>query len=70
MLAKDKKIQTFTGDNLDAIVETGEFDSVAVSFINNIIPYVENSSGTNATITAQAFLVTLTTLKSALCSRR
>jgi hypothetical protein len=53
--AKDKKIQTFTGDNLDAIVETAEFDLQAgrSSLINNIIPYVENNSGTTLTVTAQ-----------------
>lgn len=53
--AKDKKIQTFTGANLDAVVETGEFDLQAgrSSLINNIIPYVENSSGATLTITAQ-----------------
>ena len=53
--SKDKKIQTFTGDNLDAIVETGEFDLQAgrSSLVNNIIPYVENNSGTTLTVTAQ-----------------
>jgi hypothetical protein len=53
--AKDKKIQTFTGDNLNAIVETGEFDMQAgrSSLINGIIPYIENDSGSTLTVTAQ-----------------
>lgn len=53
--SKDKKIQTFTGENLDAIVETAEFDLQAgrSSLVNNVIPYVENHSGTPLTITAQ-----------------
>lgn len=53
--AKDNKIQTFTGDTLPAVIETGEFDVKAgsSSLINNIIPYIENNSGANAVITAQ-----------------
>ena len=53
--AKDKKIQTFTGDNLDAIVETGEFDLQAgrSSLVSGIIPYIENDSGSALTVTAQ-----------------
>lgn len=53
--SKDNKIQTFTGDNLDAIVETGEFDLQAgrSSLVSNIIPYVENNSGVPLTVTAQ-----------------
>lgn len=53
--SKDKKIQTFTGDNLDAVVETGEFELQAgrSSLINNIIPYVENSTGLDLTVTTQ-----------------
>lgn len=53
--SKDKKIQTFTGDNLDAIVETGEFDLQAgrSSLVNNVIPYVENSSGVPLNVTTQ-----------------
>jgi len=53
--SKDKKIQTFTGENLDAIVETAEFDLQAgrSSLVNNIIPYVENDSGLDLTVTAQ-----------------
>ena len=53
--SKDKKIQTFTGENLDAIVETSEFELQAgrSSLINNIIPYVENDSAVSATITSQ-----------------
>lgn len=53
--SKDKKIQTFTGDNLDAVVETSEFELQAgrSSLVNNVIPYVENSSGLDTTITAQ-----------------
>lgn len=53
--SKDKKIQTFTGENLDAIVETAEFDLQAgrSSLVNNIIPYVENDSGFDLTVTAQ-----------------
>ena len=53
--AKDNKIQTFTGDTLPATVETGEFDIQAgsSSLINGIMPYVENSSGSTTTVTAQ-----------------
>lgn len=53
--SKDKKIQTFTGENLDAIVETSEFELQAgrSSLINNVIPYVENDTGLSATITSQ-----------------
>ena len=53
--AKDNKIQTFTGDTLPATVETGEFDIQAgsSSLINGIMPYVENSSGSATTVTAQ-----------------
>lgn len=53
--SKDNKIQTFTGDNLDAIVETGEFELQAgrSSLINNVIPYVENDTGLDLTVTSQ-----------------
>jgi len=53
--ARDKKIHTFTGENLDAVIETAEFDvkSGYSSIINNVIPYVENNTGSALTVTAQ-----------------
>lgn len=53
--AKDKKIQTFTGENLDAVIETGEFELQAGrhSIINNVIPYVESSGGADLTVSVQ-----------------
>jgi len=53
--AKDKKIQTFTGDTLAAIIETGEFEvkKGSVSLVRNIIPYVTTGSDSTGTVTAQ-----------------
>lgn len=52
--AKDKKVQSFTGDRLAATIETGEFDVSPGkrSLVNNIIPYVTSASGTAPTISA------------------
>ena len=52
--AKDKKVQSFTGDRLEATLETGEFDVSPGkrSLVNNIIPYVTSASGTAPTISA------------------
>ena len=49
--AADKKIQSFTGDRLPAVIDTGEFQlGKTRSLINTIVPYV---SGQMPTITAQ-----------------
>ena len=54
--SKDNKIQTFTGEVLDAVVETGEFE-VKTGFrstVNNIVPYVTlRPSAVSGTVTAQ-----------------
>lgn len=50
--AKDKKIQSFTGDCLDATIETGEF-SVSPgrrSLVNNILPYTTSKTGQSPTV--------------------
>ena len=50
--AKDKKVHSFTGDCLDATIETGEF-SISPgrrSLVNNIIPYTTSGSGQSPTI--------------------
>jgi hypothetical protein len=53
--AKDKKIQSFTGENLSAVIETSEFDLKAghSSVITGVIPYVETDSGSGYTLTSQ-----------------
>ena len=49
--AKDKKVQSFTGDRLDAVIDTGEFQvGKNRSLVNTIIPYVD---GQSPTVTAQ-----------------
>ena len=50
--AKDKKVHSFTGDCLDATIETGEF-SVAPgrrALVNNVIPYMTSKSGQSPTV--------------------
>lgn len=53
--AKDKKIQTFTGDTLSATIETTEFEGQKGSFslVRNIVPYVTLRDSGNGTVTAQ-----------------
>ena len=50
--AKDKKVHSFTGDCLDATIETGEFQVSPGkrSLINNVIPYLTNKSGQSPTV--------------------
>lgn len=52
--AKDKKVQSFTGDSLAATIETGEFSVAAGqrSLINNVLPYVATKSEQTPTISA------------------
>ena len=52
--AKDKKVQSFTGDSLAATIETGEFSVAAGkrSLINNVLPYVATKSEQEPTISA------------------
>jgi hypothetical protein len=53
--SKDDKIQTFTGDTLTAIVETGEFEvrKGNRSLIRNVIPYVTLRENETGSVTAQ-----------------
>ena len=53
--SKDDKIQTFTGDTLAAIVETGEFEvrKGNRSLIRNVIPYVTLRENETGAVTAQ-----------------
>jgi hypothetical protein len=51
--AKDKKVQSFTGDTLAATIETGEF-AIAPgrhSLVNNVIPYLGAKLGQSPTAT-------------------
>jgi hypothetical protein len=51
--AKDKKVQSFTGDTLAATIETGEF-SIAPgrhSLVSNVIPYLGAKPGQSPTAT-------------------
>ena len=49
--AADKKIQSFTGDRLPAVIDTGEFQiGKNRSLVNTVVPYV---SGETPTVTAQ-----------------
>ena len=50
--AKDKKVHAFTGDCLNATIETGEFQVSPGkrSLINNVIPYLTNKSGQSPTV--------------------
>lgn len=52
--AKDKKVQGFTGDCLNATVETGEFSPAPGrrALVNNVLPYTSSKSGQSPTITA------------------
>jgi hypothetical protein len=52
--AKDKKVQSFTGDCLNATIETGEFNISAGrhSLINNVLPYVSAKVGQSPTVSA------------------
>jgi hypothetical protein len=52
--AKDKKVQSFTGDCLDATIETGEFSVSAGrhSMVNNVLPYVSVKAGQSPTVSA------------------
>tara|TARA_R100001594_G_scaffold72503_1_gene107111 strand:+ start:331 stop:1806 length:1476 start_codon:yes stop_codon:yes gene_type:complete len=52
--AKDKKVQSFTGDTLAATVETGEFTPAAGrrTLVNNILPYVSTKAEQTPTISA------------------
>ena len=52
--AKDKKIQSFTGTELDAVLETGEF-AIAPgrrSLVNSVVPYISAQPGQSPTPTA------------------
>ena len=53
--SKENKVQTFTGNNLPATIETPEFDVQTghSSLVNGIIPYVESNSGSGFTLSAQ-----------------
>jgi len=53
--SRDKRIQSFTGQNLSAVIETSEFDLKAghSSVITGVIPYVESNSGSDYTLTSQ-----------------
>lgn len=53
--SKDKKIQTFTGTTLDAIVETAEFEGKTGFFVTlrNVIPYVTLRPNASGNVTAQ-----------------
>jgi len=49
--AKDKKVQSFSGDRLAAVIDTGEFQvGKNRSLVNTVVPYVD---GQSPTITAQ-----------------
>lgn len=53
--SKDKKIQSFTGATLSAIIETAEFEAKSGfnSVIRNIVPYVTVFQSQSAAVTAQ-----------------
>ena len=53
--SKDKKIQTFTGDTLNAVVETAEFEGKTGFFtmLRGIIPYVTLRENASGNVTAQ-----------------
>ena len=52
--AKDKKIQSFTGTALEAVIETGEFQIAPGrrSLVNAVVPYVNSLQGQLNSITA------------------